>query len=149
MTAPLVHVEQEVAATADALWAVLADFAYPQRLTPTITDCTISGSGAGVVRRVVNSRGLVIFERLVECDADAHRFVYEVTPEGDMPFPGLTEYRARVSLLPLGSGRTRVSWIAEGLVDGDPAPLIDFLHVLYGQAIARLSVAALEGDQAA
>lgn len=149
MTAPLVHVEREVDAPADALWAVIAEFARPQRLAPTIVQCTVEGAGPGAVRRVTSSRGLVIRERLVECDEHARRLVYEVVPDGDMPFAGLTEYRAQILLVPVDAGRTRVSWIAEGAVDGDASAAIEFLRGLYGQAIGRLASVAREGEPAA
>lgn len=149
MIAPLAHVAQDVAAPADALWAVLCDFAHPQRLSPTIVECTADGAGVGAVRCVFSARGLVIYERLVECDPATLRFVYEVLPRGDMPFAGLTSYRARVSLTPLDDGRTRISWMAEGDADGPRDDITAFLRELYSTAIRNLAAAALaEGHPA-
>lgn len=149
MIAPLAHVEADVAAPVEALWAVLTDFAHPQRLAPSITECTVEGSGVGAVRCVFSSRGLVIYERLVECDAGAHRFVYEVLDRGDMPFAGVTAYRARVALTDLGGDITRVSWMAEGEVAGVRGEVVAFLRKLYGQAIRNLAAAALGQEQPA
>ena len=146
MIAPLAHVEADVAVSADALWAVLTDFAHPQRLAASITECTVEGAGVGAVRCVFSSRGLVIYERLIGCDAAERRFVYEVLDRGDMPFAGVTAYRARVLLTPLAADRTRVSWMAEGAVDGPRGEVTAFLRELYTQAIANLAAAAQAGD---
>jgi carbon monoxide dehydrogenase subunit G len=147
--APLAHVEADVAAPVEALWAVLTDFAHPQRLAPSIAECTVEGWGVGAVRCVFSSRGLVIYERLVECDAATHRFVYEVLDRGDMPFAGVTAYRAGVALTELGGGMTRVSWMAEGNVDGPRGEVVAFLRELYGQAIRNLADVALGEGQPA
>ena len=149
MIAPLAHVEADVAVPVDALWAVITDFAHPQRLAPSITECTVEGAGVGAVRCVFSSRGLVIYERLVECDAQARRFVYEVLDRGDMPFAGVTAYRARVVLSDLGDGMTRVSWMAEGDVEGPRDAVAAFLRELYGQAIGNLATVALGEGQPA
>ena len=142
MIAPLAHVEADVAVPVEALWAVLTDFAHPQRLASSITECTVQGEGEGAVRCVVSDRGLVIHERLVECDAAERRFVYQVLDRGDMPFAGVTAYRARVLLTPLGIDLTRVSWIAEGEVEGPRGAVTAFLRDLYAQAIRNLAAAA-------
>ena len=143
MIAPLAHVEVDVPVASDALWSVLSDFAHPQRLASSITDCTVEGDGVGAVRCVFSSRGLVIYELLVECDPVERRFVYEVLDRGDMPFAGVTAYRARVLLTPLAAECTRVSWMAEGAVAGPRAEVTGFLRGLYAQAIANLAAAAL------
>ena len=142
MIAPLAHVEADVAVPVEALWAVLTDFAHPQRLASSITECTVQGEGEGAVRCVFSDRGLVIYERLVECDAAERRFVYQVLDRGDMPFAGVTAYRARVLLTPLGIDLTRVSWIAEGEVEGPRGAVTAFLRDLYAQAIRNLAAAA-------
>ena len=149
MTAPLAHVEADAAAPIEALWAVLTDFGQPQRLAPSITACTLEGNGPGAVRCVHSDRGLVIYERLVECDPVTRRFVYEVLPRGDMPFAGVTAYRARVSLTELTPRNTRVSWLAEGEVDGPRGEVARFLQRLYGQAIRNLETVALDQEQSA
>lgn len=146
MTAPLAHVEEDVAAPADALWAVLSDFAHPQRLAASIAECTVQGQGVGAVRRVISSRGPVIYERLIECDPLTRRLVYEVLKHGDMPYPGITAYRARASLHPVSEATTRVSWLAEGTIEGPRDEVAVFLRTLYRDAIRNLTAEALNEE---
>lgn len=141
--APLAHVEENLAVGADALWEVLTDFGHPQRLVSSIEACTVNGEGVGALRRVRLSSGRVIYERLLEADPVARRFAYEVLTRGDMPFAGITAYRARVLLTPQGAGRTRVSWMAEAEVTGPRTPAVDYLRTLYAEAIRNLAAAAL------
>lgn len=134
-------------APASAIWAVLADFERPQRLAPSITGCTMTGSGVGAVRIVESSRGLSIHERLLICDAWQFRFQYEVLDTGDMPFANVTSYRATIKLDPLDDGRTAIDWLAEGSVSGDAAPVRDYLETLYRGAIANLETLAMAETQ--
>ena len=61
----------------------------------------------------------------------------------------MTAYRARVLLTELGGGMTRVSWMAEGAIDGPRGEVAAFLRDLYGQAIATLAAVALGEGQPA
>jgi carbon monoxide dehydrogenase subunit G len=139
----LAHVTKWIAPPPAAVWAVLTDFARPQRLAPTIMHCDVTGTGVGAVRTVSSSSGATIYERLVECDAAALRFVYEVLDNGDMPFAGVETYCATVTLVARDGGTT-VSWQAEGTLSGDAEPVQRYLSGLYHGAIARIAELAAE-----
>jgi carbon monoxide dehydrogenase subunit G len=137
----LCRITREVAAPAKPMWDLLADFANPQVLARTIEQCETTGEGAGATR-TLRARGLVIEERLVECDEDRLRYVYEVLPTGDMPAPALRTYRATVQMRPLGPGRTEVEWSCEADVEGPVEPVRAQISTLYAGAIANLEAEA-------
>lgn len=124
-----------------AVWAIVSDFANPQRLVPTIALCEVSGVGVGAVRTVHSSRGLRIEERLTESDPTRLRFAYEVLESGDMPFAGVDQYQARVTLVPEFGGTT-IIWHATGTLSGPAEPVSEFLGKLYRGAIARIAILA-------
>ncbi len=123
------------------VWAVLTDFAHPQRLASTIDRCTVSGDGVGAVRTVESSRGLVIHERLLECDAAAGRFRYEILESGDMPFAHVLSYECTVTVSGDPAGSTTLDWSSVGLVDGPLAPIEAFLGALYRRATDSIRAA--------
>ena len=139
----LAHVSDWIVPPPAAVWAVLTDFTHPQRLAPTIMHCDVTGEGVGAVRTVYSSSGATIYERLVECDAAALRFVYEVLDTGDMPFVGVETYCATVTLTATDGG-TSVHWQAEGTLSGDAEPVEQYLSRLYRGAIARIATLAAE-----
>jgi carbon monoxide dehydrogenase subunit G len=133
----LARVIEWIALPPHKVWAVLTDFAHPQRLASTIIGCDIDGEGVGAVRTVHSSSGARIYERLVECDATSLRFVYEVLDKGDMPFADVESYRATVTLVASEDGTT-VDWQAEGTLSGSAAPVEAYLSRLYCGAILRI-----------
>lgn len=134
----LAAVNDVIAAPMADVWAVLTDFANPQRLAASIDSCTVSGSGVGAIRIVGSSRGLTIHERLLECDLATGRYRYEVLPEGDMPFADVTSYECTVILSALPDGATRIVWSTFGGVRGPVAPITEFLGPLYQRATDRI-----------
>jgi carbon monoxide dehydrogenase subunit G len=137
----LARVREPVAATASQIWAVLTDFAHPQRLAPSINACESTGEGVGAVR-VVKARGLVIHERLEDLDAVGHRFRYCVLADGDPPAPGVGGYVATVVLHPISATLTDVEWSCEGEIEEPLEPIAAHFSALYRRAIANLRIEA-------
>ena len=137
----LASVSEVIAARAADVWAILADFAHPQRLAPTILRCAVSGSGVGAIRVIESSRGLRIHERLVECDFAAGRFRYEILDDGDMPFAGVSSYDCTVTVEPRADGSTMIRWASVGNVTGPIGAIEEFLTTLYRGAIDRIRTA--------
>jgi hypothetical protein len=138
----LANVTKTVQAPIDGLWALLSDFGRPDVLTPTITACSMTGTGIGAIRRVTTSRGLTIHERLLACDETAHRLQYEVLDSASMPLPAITSYCATVRLWAVATWQTRVSWRAEGEVAHALEPVTAYLSSLYYRAIDNLAASA-------
>lgn len=137
----LAHVRETIAAPADRVWALLTDFANPQRLAPSIEACEATGSGAGATR-VIRARGLVIRERLEVLDPANHRFSYRVLASGDPSTPGVSDYVATVVIHPVSPETTEIEWSSLGNVKGDATHASAHFTALYRRAIANLEMAA-------
>lgn len=146
----LANISLEIDAPTAAIWAVLADFARPQRIAPTIDYCTALGSGVGAIRVVETSRGLTIRERLLECDEEAGRFRYEILAGGNMPFAHVTSYECTVTVTPRPNGATEIGWSSIGGVDGPVEPISEYLTALYRRATEciRVEVAGQQSHSA-
>ena len=102
-----VVVEETVAATADAVFAVIGDFAGLER-NEMIKDFTVTGSGVGAVRSIVLTNGGVIEERLEHYDAKARSFTYAIINE-QTALP-VAKYSATVVVTPLDAHSARIHW---------------------------------------
>jgi carbon monoxide dehydrogenase subunit G len=102
--------EFEVPAAADAVWAVLRDFAGVERLARGfVTGCALEEEGA--VRLVTFFNGMQARERLVTVDDAARRIVYTA-------FGGRTSHHnACAQVLPLAGERCRFVWTTDLLPD--------------------------------
>ncbi len=102
-----VVVEETVAAAADAVFAVIGDFAGLER-NEMIKDFTVTGSGVGAVRSIVLANGGVIEERLEQYDAQARSFTYAIINE-QTALP-VAQYSATVVVTPLDAHSSRIHW---------------------------------------
>ena len=98
--------EVEIAAPADAVWAVLRDFGGLLKLAPGfVTGCALEEEGT--VRLVTFFNGMQLRERLVTLDDAARRIVYTA-------FGGsTTHHNASAQVIPLDAQRCRFVWIAD------------------------------------
>jgi len=96
-----------VAAAADAVFAVIGDFAGLER-NEMIKDFTVTGSGVGAVRSIVLANGGVIEERLEQYDAQARSFTYAIINE-QTALP-VAKYSATVVVTPLDAHSARIHW---------------------------------------
>lgn len=93
----------ELAASADAVWALIGGFNdLPNWLPPAKTSVLEEG---GVIRRLTIPSGEEVVERLLAHDDAARTHTYSIV-EGPLPVSG---YVATLSVEPLGAG-SRVHW---------------------------------------
>ena len=116
-----VYKEIEISAPTEQVWAALADFgALHTRLVPGfVTGTELDGD----TRTVTFFTGAVAKERLVGCDADAHRLAYTIT---ESPF-GAEHHHASAQVLPAGAGRSRFVWVTDVLPDELGPPTSDLM----------------------
>ena len=97
-------------ASAQAVWAVVRDFAHVDRLAPGfVTACSVEEAGA--VRAIAFFNGLQVRERLVTVDDANQRLVYTA-------FGGRTQHHnGTVQIVALGPDRCRFVWTTDLLPD--------------------------------
>ena len=146
MTAATIIILGEIREELDApiadVWKLIADFAHPERIAPTIARVEMIGDGVGAVRVVHTVRGLAIRERLLECDPALKRLRYEIVGGSDMPCAGVTSYCCTIRLAPLPDGRTSAHWRSEGTGDAPIDPVRDYLDTLYRTANRQIAAVA-------
>jgi carbon monoxide dehydrogenase subunit G len=117
-----VHTEITIEAPADAVWAVIGDFADgPKRMAPgfVLDSHLLDTDTDASVRKVSFAGGAVVQERLIAVDDEHRRIVYSVVggtvrPEHD---------NAAMQVLPDGEGRSRFVWTRDVLPDELAAPM--------------------------
>lgn len=117
-----IEVNEEYAASADAVWERLADFGALDWM-PGTASCKLEGEGVGAVR-TIEMGAVTIKERLESLDADARTLSYSIV-EGPLP---AENYLATIVVSEKGGG-CRVDWDAtfdlpEGVDEGAIAPAI-------------------------
>jgi carbon monoxide dehydrogenase subunit G len=101
-----VRIQEEIAASADAVWNVLGDFGSVDRWFPGAASIQVEGRGVGAVRTIPMGTSK-IRERLEAYDAAARRFEYSIL---EAPIP-VKDYHASVHVESLGPQRCRVHWV--------------------------------------
>ncbi|MBW2273534.1 MAG: SRPBCC family protein [Deltaproteobacteria bacterium] len=129
-----IAIEEEIAASADAAWKSIGDFAGIGGWMPGIDSCDTEGEGIGAVR-TVNMGALKIVEKLEAHDDDARSISYSIT-EGPLP---VQNYLATIQVSDAGAG-CKVDWTArfdlpEGVEEAAIAPA---LEGAYGGALKAL-----------
>jgi hypothetical protein len=99
-----VHMEGEIDAPSDAVWAVVGDFAGFVKVLGAPVE--LEGEGVGS-RRTITLGDAAIVERLEELDHDRQRISYSILEAGPLP---VQNYRSTMQLTPAGEGRCTVSW---------------------------------------
>jgi carbon monoxide dehydrogenase subunit G len=98
--------EFHVAAPADKVWAVLADFGAVDKLAPGfVTECRLDGDA----RNITFSNGSTARELLVDSDATSRRLVYAIVGGR------LTHYSAAAQVLSEPDGSGRFVWVVDFL----------------------------------
>jgi carbon monoxide dehydrogenase subunit G len=135
---PEIRIEEEIRASADAVWPVVSDFAGITRFMAGLEKVEVQGQGIGAVRTVTVTGGSKLQERLESFDPKARSFSYSVLP-GGVP---VQNYLATVKLADAGSGRTRIVWTARfdapGLSEAQVGPIAKGMEQAYGAAIAGI-----------
>jgi hypothetical protein len=106
-----IHVERSVtlAASADAVWAVVGDLTDTTITEGLAEHVVVEGSGAGAVRRFFLPGGISIAERIEAFDPAGRSYAYRIFDYGPLPF---TDYLGRALVLPDGPDAARLSWSA-------------------------------------
>ncbi len=104
-----VNVQEQVAASADQVWQIMADFGGVDKWADPnlIKSCESDGNSAGAVRTLTLADGAVIRERLEAIDASARRFTYAII--GECPLP-VKDYVATAKVTELGADQCQVDW---------------------------------------
>lgn len=132
-------VVKDIKADADAVFAILGDFAAIKPGGP-IESVSYEGEGVGMVRTLNMTNGSVV-ERLERHDSKARSFTYVIiNDDGPLPFSG---YSATVNVTDKGDGSCTVDWTGTFEPKGvDEATAIGIATGIYAGGIkgARLAL---------
>jgi hypothetical protein len=142
-----IRVSAELAAPADSIWQLLADFGNIQRWWPEggairIEDVQVEGQGVGMIRHILNQGARDrVSERLDCLDPTSRTLVLSII--GTRP-SGITAYLAEAHIVELDATRCRMDYRA--LVTTTPGReerIRDGLGKTYEMMFAGLQAAAL------
>ncbi len=101
-------VSETINASADAVFAILGDFAGIEG--KGIAKKTITGSGIGCLRELNLATGARVVERLDNQDPNSRTQTYSIQND-DHPLP-FTAYVATLIVTPAGANQCRVDWFS-------------------------------------
>lgn len=135
------RVEEEIAASAADVWALVRDFGGIARWNDGLTSCETEGEGIGAVR-TIKLGDVTIRERFEKLDEAKRSLSYSLV---DGPVPA-KDYLATIEVGEAGPARTRVVWSSTF----EPAGATDeqltrLFEGIYQQGIAGLRKAVSAG----
>jgi len=98
-------IEQPIA----KVWPVIAAFGGVQHWIAGVTDCTVEGSGVGMVR-TVHANGTSVRERVEAIDRDAHVLRYLILPPHSVPVDDL---HGNIALRAVDDRVTEMTWSSD------------------------------------
>ena len=101
-----VEVTDQIAASADKVWALIGSFDTISDWVPSIVSIEASGSDVRATRLCTTPDGAVINESLVSLDAAARTYSHKI---GFSPLP-LENYISTIKVADGGDGNSTVSW---------------------------------------
>lgn len=102
----------EINAAPDAIWALVGDFAHPEKWMPAIESTTAQGGNEkGATRELKVKAGGSIKEELKNYDAEKKLIQYKVVDPTDPAVLPVNNYSAKIVVEPSGSG-SKVEWDA-------------------------------------
>ena len=104
-----VTVQEEVAASASAVWEILSDFGRMTERLSAIESCELEGEGIGCVRTLRFVGGDLIRERLEAFDDAARSFRFVVLGPEILP---VKDCYSSLTVSEIGADRCRVEWTA-------------------------------------
>ena len=119
----------DIAAPADAVWAVIGDFGGIGDWMPGIESCRVEGEN-----RILDTMGMEITERLVAKDDAGRALTYSIV-EG----APVESHQGVVTVRPTGEA-SHVTWE----VEATPDEMADLMATIYQQALEALK-AHMEG----
>ena len=108
-----VTVGEDVALSADAVWAVIGDFSGIRKWATLVEAETTEDTPEGKVRTLTMPGGRVVKERLVE--SGDHHYAYT------LPRPDMIDYVSTVSVKPGGPDASRIELIVRFIPKDDGA----------------------------
>ncbi len=125
---PIMTVSKDVAGSADAIWALLADFGDVHWI-PVAGDVEIEGNGRGMCRKIHGSGDTPVVERLRWIDPDEMRLSYEIL---NNPLP-VDRFEAVVFVahVPGSHDMSRVGWEVDYDPSGNDADARESIEAVY------------------
>lgn len=121
-----VEVQEQVNATAAAVWEIVHDFGDIRRWSGGISDCQLEGEGVGAIR-TIKLGGMVIRERLEAFDDAARSFSYSIV-EGPLP---LADYLSTFVVTDADGG-AKINWGSRftpaGMTEADAVALVEGIY---------------------
>jgi mxaD protein len=111
-----------IAASPDAVWAVLGDFAHMAAWHPLVKASTKTGGDEPGVERTVTLSGGQIVDSLDDYEGARRSYSYRLVKENVEAFP-VSFYTAAVTVQPDGEGHSEVVWTGRfyrGYPNNDP-----------------------------
>lgn len=134
-----ITVSKDVAASAEAVWRLLADFA-DVRWIPVINDVEVEGDGPGMSRRIRGSAdGDPTVETLLWARPEQRQISYRIT---NNPLP-VSRFETVVSVIGSGADGCRVEWDVDYEPSGDDASARESIESVYGMMADWLAAAAV------
>ncbi len=110
-----------IAATADAVWAVVGDLASLIPGGGMVERIDVAGEGAGAIRTFHLPGGATVVERIESHDPAARLYSYRILDSGPLPF---ADYIGAAEVTADGSDHCMLAWSADAAPAGvDPATL--------------------------
>ena len=101
----------EINAAPEAVWAVVGDFAHPEKWVPVVESTTSEGGNEkGATRELHMKGGGSLKEELKDHDATKMSIKYKVVDPTDPKVLPVNNYASEVSVEPNGSGGSKVEW---------------------------------------
>lgn len=101
----------EINASPDAVWALVGDFAHPEKWMPMIESTTASGADKDATRDLKLKSGGVIKEVLKKVDAETKTIQYKIDDPTDAAVAPVNNYSAKITVTASGAG-SKVEWDA-------------------------------------
>jgi carbon monoxide dehydrogenase subunit G len=102
----------EINAAPDAVWALVGDYAHPEKWMPAVESTTATGgTEKGAIRDLKLKSGGTLKEELKNLDADKKVLQYKVEDPTDPAVFPVNNYSSTIKVEPAGAG-TKVEWNA-------------------------------------
>lgn len=103
----------EISASPEAVWAVVGDFANPQKWMPGVESATAQGgTDKGATRELKIKSGGTLKEELKDYDPSKMSLKYKIVDPTDPQVFPVNNYASEIDVQPNASGGTKVVWKA-------------------------------------
>lgn len=97
---------RKIAASINAVWAIIGDFAHVNQWVKDVVGISVTGSTVGAHRNLLLNDGLKTTEELVQLDPNQHIISYKAVTS-ELPF---SNYLAVITVKPLTQDSCEVTW---------------------------------------